>query len=258
MPRSLLLLLACSFSLALPSAPRAEEPIDPVRVLLDHPNCESGVLQMELYSRDDATWSKHPEFPVLATGTCIVEDAGGLLNEIRTRCYPLRIEEPVEAWRIGVPVFEPGVIDACKLPQAGALKVAIRRPASGAELKGSTSKIEVRGQVERVGEGGTDHVQWLGLENLSLQTEPAPLRVDARGNFRGTIELAAGANHIRVTARDFNEQTASHGIAVMFDPAAARSEARAAEQERIDRIRAASERTKNVTIKQAPADDTQP
>jgi hypothetical protein len=105
-------------SASLAAAPAvASEIRDPVHVRFPAP-CDSGLLELQLWSRTASAWEPHPRHPRVPAGSCQVEDAGYLLNEIRLRCTAAG-DQPAEGWRVGIPVFEPGVVDACALGRPG-------------------------------------------------------------------------------------------------------------------------------------------
>ena len=57
-------------------------PHDPVQVYYPAGQCETGVLEIELWHRASKAWRPHPDHPRIMAGTCQLEDAGDLLIQL--------------------------------------------------------------------------------------------------------------------------------------------------------------------------------
>lgn len=107
--------LALGFGLAqeaLSQTPTPEE--DRVQVFYPKGECETGLIEIEVYNRTTRAWQPHAEHPQIEADTCQREDPGVLLQELRVRCadpeHPARASE----WRVGAEVFKPLASSQCK------------------------------------------------------------------------------------------------------------------------------------------------
>lgn len=107
-----LVLGLCFVQPAQSQAPESEP--DRVQVFYPKGECETGVIEIEVYDRSTQKWQPHAEHPQIEADSCQVEDPGVLLQELRVRCadpkHPARSSE----WLTGVEVFEPLANTRCQ------------------------------------------------------------------------------------------------------------------------------------------------
>jgi hypothetical protein len=97
-------------------ADAADRIVDPVRVFYDGGDCGTEAIEIEVFDRAAAVWITHPDHPRVPVPSCQVEDAGGLLNELRWRCFEPDAGDFPPPWR-NLAVFEPEVLSHCVLQQ---------------------------------------------------------------------------------------------------------------------------------------------
>ncbi len=88
-------------------------PDDRVRVYYPVGECDSGIIEIEVFDRASGTWIQHPEHWHIVPGTCQLEDPGRLLQELRYRCADPKFPARNSDWIVGVEVFSPISEDAC-------------------------------------------------------------------------------------------------------------------------------------------------
>lgn len=227
---------------------------DLTTVLFDK-SCPSQVLEIEIWNRTTNRWQLHPEHPRILSGSCQLEDAGYLMNEIRVRC--LRMEgQPIEPWTDGIKVYDPGIVDACELPRSRAPIVVVESPGSGEIIRNETRLVRVEGrtifteierpaprsyaaaQLIREQTGERPRVHTVQVENLSTETDALDLVFDPNGQFSAVLSLRTGNNFIQITVTDENDQQGDVTLPVVFDISMLREKALKAERERIERFRA--------------------
>ena len=98
-------LIFCFMQEALGQTPTSQE--DRAQVFYPKGECETGVIELEVYERNTQSWRPHAEHPQIKADTCQWEDPGILLQELRVRCADP--EQPARAseWLTGVEVFQP-------------------------------------------------------------------------------------------------------------------------------------------------------
>lgn len=244
--------LALLYGASGPSSARAI-PEDPISVFFNK-TCASQVLEIQIWNRIHKRWSHHPEHPQILAGSCQVEDAGYLMNEIRVRCLRTN-ERSIEPWLAGIKVYEPGVVDACTLPNARSPIVEIDAPQSGEVIQNETRLVRIEGRTlfekiqklvprnevaARLLEAMTlaqPEVREVHVQNLT-EGEPAlEVTFETRGRFSALVGLRTGENLIRVTVVDENEKVGDVTLPVVFDIAQLREKWLRAERERIQKFR---------------------
>lgn len=246
--------LICLSSLSGASRSRAEL-VDPTTILFDK-SCPSQVLEIEIWNRLDKKWDHHPEHPLVLSGSCQVEDAGYLMNEIRVRC--LRDDNrTLEPWTDGIKVYSAGVVDGCTLPQARTPIVEVKSPKSGEVIQNETrlARVEGRAIFEAIQKEpprsqaaaqllldlilALPKVLEVRVENLTDGKSALEVDFEPSGNFSALIGLRTGDNLIRVTVIDENDGQGEATVPVVFDISKLREKWLRIERERIDRFREA-------------------
>lgn len=127
-------------------------PGDRVAVFLPAESCESGQLEMEVWSRQREAWLPHPEHPRVLANSCQVEPSGALLNETRFRCVALASDAEPHPWR-RVQVFSPAWMRRCKLPVPTPPRLGVRleTPAPGDLVSNLERSVALSGWLERGG-----------------------------------------------------------------------------------------------------------
>ncbi|MCZ6783353.1 MAG: hypothetical protein O7G30_08600 [Proteobacteria bacterium] len=238
-------------------------PTDPVRVLFEGRECPSPFLQVEVWDRGQSAWSTHPSHAFILVDSCQVEDAGYLLNEIRIRCVDPD-GQPGTPWRIGVEVFQPGVVDACALPTHMAPLVRIRSPRPGEVVRERAPFVRVDGAVDvsvpEIPEAvrssriaaqlvlSTPILREVVVENLSTGESAREVILGPDGRFSASVPVAPGANRLRATALVSEDRVGRAEVEVEFDASLLREDLLRAERERIERIR--EEQPKRVRIEE--------
>ncbi len=154
-------------------------PGDRVAVFLPAQSCESGLLEMEVWSRERSAWLPHPEHPRVLANSCQVEPAGALLNETRFRCVAVASEAEPSPWR-RVQVFSPAWMQRCTLPVPAPARLGVRleTPAPGDVVSNLERSVALSGWLER-GAGPEGRVRagkrvWLLLDRSPAVRETGP------------------------------------------------------------------------------------
>ena len=84
-----------------------------VHVFYPRGECETGVIEIEVYDRTSASWQRHATHWRVPADTCQAERAGVLLQEIRYRCVDPASPSRASAWTVGVDVYEGVSADRC-------------------------------------------------------------------------------------------------------------------------------------------------
>ena len=63
--------------------------------------CETKVLEAEVWDRAANGWVAHPDHPRIAAGSCHLEERLVLLNELRVRCVDPSGRRSPSAWVVG-------------------------------------------------------------------------------------------------------------------------------------------------------------
>lgn len=238
--------------LCLPSLAQAL-PEDPITVLFDKA-CPSQVLEVQIWNRIGKHWSHHPEHPKILAGSCQVEDAGYLMNEIRVRC--MRTDNrSIEPWIDGIKVYEPGVLNECTMPNARSPIIQISSPESGEVIQNETRLVRVEGQtlfekIQKVTPRNEvaarllrelalsqPDVREVHVKNLT-QGEPAvEVDFEARGRFSALVGLQTGENLIEIKVVDESGKTGEITLPLVFDITLLREKWLQTERERIERFR---------------------
>lgn len=87
-----------------------------VHVLYPRGECETGVIEIEVWSRSNRRWVPHPEHPRIPGDTCQSEDPGILLNELRVRCVDPGDARRRSTWLVGVDIRRPAPDSRCGPP----------------------------------------------------------------------------------------------------------------------------------------------
>lgn len=127
-------------------------PHDPVQVYYPAGQCETGVLEIELWHRASKAWRPHPDHPRIMAGTCQLEDAGDLLNEIRVRCADPANPARASEWVTGVQVYQPADAPGCGPPalslrQESSPQITLLSPPADRPVSSVSRTTPVRGQV---------------------------------------------------------------------------------------------------------------
>jgi hypothetical protein len=86
---------------------------DKVSVHYPKGDCETGLIEVQVFDRPARQWRPHRDHPQVLAGTCQREDPGILLSEIRIRCIdPQGTRQPSD-WQVGFDVFRPRAAPAC-------------------------------------------------------------------------------------------------------------------------------------------------
>ncbi len=158
--RRILLLLSMGPSViwAGPALAAGPPVVDPYIVYHPGEGCESGILEMEVWNRSKSAWQPHPHHSRILAGSCQREDAGGLLNEVRTRCVDSsRSRSPAApdsrpAWKVGFTLGQLREEADCEQPVApmageSSPRIELSSPAPNAPIRSHEAKTEFRGRV---------------------------------------------------------------------------------------------------------------
>jgi hypothetical protein len=85
---------------------------EPVTVFFPRGDCESGVIEVEIYDRDRRLWVAH-SIPRVEAGGCRTEESGLLLNEFRVRCIDPTGRRMPSPWVVGAEVFRTAPSSTC-------------------------------------------------------------------------------------------------------------------------------------------------
>jgi len=85
---------------------------EPVMVYFPPGDCESGMIEVEIFDRTKNLWIPHSS-PRVKAGGCRTEESGYLLNEIRVRCIDPRGRRMPSQWVVGAEVFRAAPSSAC-------------------------------------------------------------------------------------------------------------------------------------------------
>ena len=228
-------------------------PEDPITVFFDKA-CASQVLELQIWNRIEKRWSHHPEHPKILAGSCQVEDAGYLMNEIRVRCLRTN-NRSIEPWLDGIKVYEPGIVDECTLAGARSPIVEINTPKRGEVVQNETRLVRIEGRTiferiqhlvprnevaARLLEAMTlaqPEVREVHVQNLTEDEPALEVIFESRGDFSALVGLRTGENLIRVTVVDENEKVGDVTLPVVFDITQLREKWLRAERERIQQFR---------------------
>jgi len=229
-------------------------PEDPITVLFDKA-CHSQVLEVQIWNRIEKRWSHHPEHPRILAGSCQVEDAGYLMNEIRVRC--LRTDNrSIEPWIDGIKVYEPGVVNDCTLPSTRSPIIEISSPQPGEVIRNETRLVHIEGRTwfekiqktvprNEVAAGlladlarSQPDIREVRVPNLSQGESAVEIDFEARGAFSALVGLKTGENLIQIQVVDENTQVGEITLPLVFDITLLREKWLKAERERIERFRA--------------------
>lgn len=246
--RTLLFLGLCLPSLAIAM------PEDPITVFFDK-DCHSQVLEVQIWNRIEKRWSHHPDHPKILAGSCQVEDAGYLMNEIRVRCLRTS-QRSLEPWIDGIKVYEPGVVNECTLPSARHPIIEITSPQPGEVIQNETRLVRIEGRtlfqkiqkkvprnevaarlLEDLARAQPD-ISEVRVKNLSQGEQAVEIEFQARGSFSALVGLQTGKNLIQIQVVDESAQLGEITLPLVFDITLLREKWLKAERERIERFRA--------------------
>jgi hypothetical protein len=156
--------LACGAVLALAAVSSGQTgswAIDPVHVYYPRGDCRGSELDLEVWDRDQRRWRAHPGHARIPLESCQVEDAGILLQEIRSRCVEPEDSQPRPTWVVGLDVFDPQVLETCAPAQpaqmTGLLELHVTAPAPGERVAGPRMEVAIQGSVRMDGIDGSDY-----------------------------------------------------------------------------------------------------
>lgn len=226
---------------------------DPITVLFDKA-CHSQVLEIQIWNRIEKRWSHHPEHPKILAGSCQVEDAGYLMNEIRVRC--MRTDDrSIEPWIDGIKVYEPGVVNECTLPTARDPIIEISSPEPGAIIQNETRLVRVEGRIlfEKIQKTvprnevaarlldelalSQPSVKAIQIQNLTQGESALEVDYQDRGRFSALVGLKAGENLIRIHVVDERGRQGDITLPLVFDISLLREKWLETERDRIERFR---------------------
>lgn len=255
----------------------SETGFDPILVLFSSGGCESRVVDVELWSRDQEAWAPHPRHPRLVTGGCEVEDAGKLLNEIRIRCADPTGERDASPWRVGVNVWRPLGESACLADVAprSPLRVSILSPGPGEVIRAERGLTTLRGIIETSARldveerpnredrflagqsqpGLLADVGRVRIDNLSTGEFSEDVILEPGGHFSGSAPVASGVNHLRVSVVGRDGRFGSAELEIEFRRPDEREEVLAAERERMRRVRAQQQKSLELSVEPAATAD---
>ena len=239
-------------ALCLPSIAEAV-PEDPITVLFDKA-CHSQVLEIQIWNRIEKHWTHHPEHPRILSGSCQVEDAGYLMNEIRVRC--MRTDNrSIEPWIDGIKVYEPGVLNECTLPDSRKPIIEVSSPEPGAVIQNETRLVRIEGRTlfQKIQQTvprnevaarlleelalAQPAVQELQVQNLTQGHSALEVDFEERGRFSALVALKTGENLVRITVTDETGKEGEITLPLVFDITLLREKWLEAERERIERFR---------------------
>ena len=179
-----------------PERARAE---DRVHVYYDGAGCPSPRIEVEVYDREEGLWQPHPTHAAVQTPSCQVEDAGGLLNELRWRCAALPRQLP-GPWR-PLDVFDPSVMSHCAvvpIPSPGRdSTITILSPEDGVAVQAPEPLVTLEGTLAVDSREGTLYeVVW--LIDRAATPEAVAAQVQAARYFLGRVRSRLGALRIAV------------------------------------------------------------
>lgn len=161
--RELLLLLSmgASVMVAGPAFSAGPTVLDPFIVYYPGEGCESGILEMEVWNRSKSAWQAHPHHSRILAGSCQREDAGGLLNEVRTRCADSnrnRSDGPTAphsspTWKVGFSLGQLREEADCERPIApmtgeSSHQIELSHPPPNVPIRSRIPKTEIKGRVD--------------------------------------------------------------------------------------------------------------
>ncbi len=135
--------------------------MDPVFVFYPRESCTGERIALEVWKRDEQRWARHPRHPVVPVDSCQLEDAGGLLNEIRWRCLERDHSDRDQGWSVGVRVFEPSVMQRCDVIRTGGgfgeTEIHVSTPKTGETISDADGNLEIEGSVWIGGLAGAEY-----------------------------------------------------------------------------------------------------
>lgn len=132
------------------AAPAAGEVLDPVYVFYRRGSCHEDQIELQVWDREERAWKEHPRHPRVPIGSCQLEDAGILLQEIRWRCVETRPVDPPPAWVVGLDVFDPDVMERCAVDaptSTDGVEIRISQPAPHTTVRNAEGRAEIAGAV---------------------------------------------------------------------------------------------------------------
>ncbi len=143
--------MALTFSA--PASAAGPEVPDPYFVFFSGDGCHSGLLEVEVFDRGSREWRPHPAHWRILADTCHREDAGGLLNEVRVRCYDRNDPGRNGPWKVGFRLEELRREADCERPTVRAQKppdprITLEEPAAGETIVNLTQRMRFAGRVD--------------------------------------------------------------------------------------------------------------
>jgi hypothetical protein len=148
--------------------------MDPVFVFYPRAFCSGERIALEVWRRDEQRWVEHPRHPVVPVDSCQLEDAGVLLNEIRWRCLEPDRSDPDQGWNVGVPVFEPSVMQRCDVTRTGdgfgENEIHVSTPKPGETISAADGNVEIEGSVWIGGLAGAEYDIVIAIDTSAAES----------------------------------------------------------------------------------------
>jgi len=148
--------------------------MDPVFVFYPREFCSGDQIALEVWDRSEQRWAEHPRHPVIPVDSCQLEDAGGLLNEIRWRCLDRDPSEPDRGWSVGVRVFETAVMQRCDVARTGGgfgeTEIHVSTPKPGETIADADGNVEIEGSVWIGGLAGAEYDVVIAIDTSRVES----------------------------------------------------------------------------------------
>jgi hypothetical protein len=196
---ALLTLLSC---LACPAAAQAwGSTIDPVFVFYPEELCEETQISLELWNRLERRWVRHPQHPLIHAGSCQLEDAGVLFNEIRWRC-PQTESRSGSPWNVGLRVFRPRITQYCEVTRSGSgfgkTEIQIYYPEPEVPIRDPDPQVSIAGSVRVGGLVGGEYDVMIAIDTSAYESvQPGAGPRSARLATAAARRLAAQVQAVR-------------------------------------------------------------
>ena len=228
--RSLLAAIAPIALLAHPGLALASgSTMDPVFVFYPRDFCGGERIALEVWRRDEQRWVEHPRHPVVPADSCQLEDAGVLLNEIRWRCLGRDIADRDQGWRVGVRVFEPGVMQRCDVTRTGSgfgeTEIHISTPKPDETISDADGNLEIEGSVWIGGLAGAEYDIVIAIDTSAAESRgdyESPLAKEssarAPSQFSPSDPLAAQVRAARVFVETIRDRLGEVRVGIVSFP----------------------------------------
>jgi hypothetical protein len=177
---------------------------DPIYVYYPAGECDAEWIELEVWDRKRERWRRHPGHRRVPLGTCQVEDAGQLLNELRWRCIEPPDAQPPPVWVVGLDVFNPEVMQRCAVEDRvggdDGIVFHLRSPSEDDTVTAPGFEVSVEGSVWLDGMEGDEYDVLLAIDRsestqrdgrglLTAQVAAAHALVDQLGPRLGKLRL---------------------------------------------------------------------